>query len=94
MHAYVLMTNHIHLLVTPHVPFGVSHFMQRLGQGYVRYVNKRYRRSGALWEGRYKVGLVGSEYYLLTCMRYIELNPVRAAMVYHPVQYTLVEFSL
>ena len=87
IHAYCLMTNHVHLLITPMTSYGVSHFMQDIGRKYVRYVNHTYRRSGTLWEGRFKAGLVDSEAYLLTCMRYIELNPVRAGMVEHPGDY-------
>ncbi len=87
VHAYVLMTNHVHLLVTPQRRHGITHMMQRLGQRYVRAINAAYNRSGTLWEGRYKASLVDSENYLLTCMRYIELNPVRAAMVEHPAEY-------
>ena len=87
LHAYVLMTNHVHLLVTPMADHGVSHLMQDVGRKYVRYVNHTYGRSGTLWEGRFKASLVDSEAYLLVCMRYIELNPVRAAMVEHPGAY-------
>lgn len=87
IHAYVLMTNHVHLLVTPMVDYGISQMMQSLGRRYVYYVNKTYRRTGTLWEGRYKSSLVDSDAYLLTCMRYIELNPVRASMVNHPGEY-------
>ena len=87
VHAYVLMTNHVHLLVTPFKEFGVSHMMQDLGRKYVRYINHTYKRTGTLWEGRYKSSLVDSERYLFTCMRYIELNPVRASMVIHPGDY-------
>lgn len=87
VHAYVLMTNHVHLLVTPGQPYSISHMMQDLGRKYVRYINHTYRRTGTLWEGRYKASLVDSEAYLLTCMRYIELNPVRAGMVEHPGEY-------
>jgi putative transposase len=87
LHAYVLMTNHVHLLVTPMAEHGVSHLMQDVGRKYVRYVNHTYGRSGTLWEGRFKASLVDSEAYLLICMRYIELNPVRAAMVEHPGAY-------
>jgi putative transposase len=81
------MTNHVHLLVTPMSEHGVSHLMQDLGRKYVRYVNHTYRRSGTLWEGRYKSSLIDSEAYLLTCMRYIELNPLRANMVADPGEY-------
>jgi len=87
IHAYVLMTNHVHLLVTPMVEFGISQVMQALGRRYVYYVNKTYKRSGTLWEGRYKSSLIDSDRYMLTCMRYIELNPVRAKMVNHPGEY-------
>ena len=87
VHAYVLMTNHVHLLVTPMTEHGVTHLMQDLGRRFVRYVNDTYRRSGTLWEGRFKASLIDSEDYLLRCMRYIELNPVRAGMVAHPGDY-------
>ena len=87
LHAYVLMTNHVHLLVTPMQAHGVSHLMQDIGRKYVRYINHTYRRTGTLWEGRYKASLIDSDAYLLTCMRYIELNPVRAQMVQHPGEY-------
>ncbi len=87
LHAYVLMTNHVHLLVTPFTEYGVSHTMQDVGRKYVQYINRTYKRSGTLWEGRYKSSLVDTEAYLLTCMRYIELNPVRAGMVMHPAEY-------
>lgn len=87
VHAYVLMTNHVHLLVTPEEEHGISNVMQSLGRCYVRYFNDRYLRTGTLWEGRYKAALLDSEAYLLTCYRYIELNPVRAAMVQHPGHY-------
>ena len=87
IHAYVLMTNHVHLLVTPFTDHGISQMMQALGRRYVYYMNKTYKRSGTLWEGRYKSCLVESDSYLLTCMRYIELNPVRACMVDHPGDY-------
>lgn len=87
VHAYVLMTNHVHILVTPGHPNSITHMMQDLGRKYVRYINNQYKRSGTLWEGRYKAGLVDSEAYLLTCMRYIEMNPVRAKMIDHPGEY-------
>ena len=88
LHAYVLMTNHVHLLITPSAEYSISHCMQDLGRKYVKYINATYKRSGTLWEGRYKAGLIDSEAYLLTCMRYIELNPVRANMVNHPGEYS------
>jgi putative transposase len=87
LHAYLLMTNHLHLLITPHTEQGLSKVMQKLGRYYVQYFNHCYQRTGTLWEGRYKATLVDSESYLLTCMRYIELNPVRAGMVTHPSDY-------
>jgi REP-associated tyrosine transposase len=87
IHAYVLMTNHVHLLVTPEAEFSLSKTMQSIGRRYVQYFNHAYGRTGTLWEGRYKSTLVDSERYLLTCMRYIELNPVRATMVEHPGDY-------
>jgi len=87
VHAYVLMTNHVHLLLTPFSPQAVSRCMQAVGRRYVRYVNQVYRRSGTLWEGRFKSGLIDSEHYLFTCSRYIELNPVRARMVARPGDY-------
>ena len=87
LHAWVFMTNHVHLLATPCSIGGVSNMMQSVGRRYVRYFNKEYRRSGTLWEGRFKSALVESEQYLLQCQRYIELNPVRAGMVLDPAQY-------
>lgn len=87
IHAWVLMTNHVHLLVTPFSPGGVSNMMQALGRRYVRYFNRAHRRTGTLWEGRFKASLVQSERYLLICQRYIELNPVRAGMVNDPADY-------
>ncbi|MDE1894659.1 MAG: transposase [Pseudomonadota bacterium] len=87
VHAYVLMTNHVHLLMTPETAGAVARTMQSLGRRYVGYFNASYRRSGTLWEGRYKACLVDSECYLLACYRYIELNPVRAAMVAAPGDY-------
>lgn len=87
VHAYVLMTNHVHLLITPIEARAVSAFMQHIGRRYVQHFNFRYRRSGTLWEGRYKASVVEAERYLLTCYRYIELNPVRAAMVDAPAAY-------
>ena len=87
IHAYVLMTNHVHLLATPGSEYGITHMMQDLGRKYVRYINHTYWRTGSLWEGRFKASLVDSEVYLLTCMRYIEMNPVRANMVSHPGEY-------
>jgi len=87
IHAYVLMTNHVHLLLTPKKPEGVALLMKHLGQRYVQYINRTYRRSGTLWEGRFRSCLTQSEDYVLSCYRYIELNPVRADMVRHPSDY-------
>lgn len=87
IHAYVLMTNHVHLLLTPAADGSPARLMQSLGRRYVQYINRFYRRSGTLWEGRYKSSLVQAETYLLACYRYIELNPVRADMVVDPAQY-------
>lgn len=87
VHAYCLMTNHVHLLVSPGTEFGISHMMQDIGRKYVRYINGKYQRRGTLWEGRFKASLVDSDAYLLTCMRYIEQNPVRACMVEHMREY-------
>jgi len=88
IHAYVLMTNHVHLLVTPQQDNSIGKTMQSLGRYYVQYFNHSYNRTGGLWEGRYKATLIDSEQYLLTCMRYIELNPVRASkMASHPSEY-------
>lgn len=93
VHAYILMTNHVHLLVTPTTKNGVSQMMQSLGRLYVRYINQTYDRSGTLWQGRYKSTLVDSERYLLLVSRYIELNPVRAGMVKHPGDYPWSSFQ-
>ncbi len=87
LHAYVLMTNHVHLLLTPQTTDGAGKLMKRLGQHYVQYVNRCYRRSGTLWEGRFRSCLTQEEDYVLGCYRYIELNPVRAKMVIHPAEY-------
>lgn len=87
IHAYVLMTNHVHLLVSADDTVGIGALMKALGQRYVQYVNRAYRRSGTLWEGRFRSCLAQEEGYLLACHRYIELNPVRARMVEHPADY-------
>ena len=87
IHAYVLMTNHVHLLLTPEKANSVALLMKNLGQRYVQYVNRVYRRSGTLWEGRFRSCLTQTDDYVLACYRYIELNPVRAAMVRHPRDY-------
>jgi putative transposase len=87
IHAYVLMTNHVHLLLTPTRADAAGKLMQRLGQRYVQYVNRAYRRSGTLWEGRFRSCLTRESGYVLACHRYIELNPVRAGMTDHPGAY-------
>jgi putative transposase len=87
IHAYVLMPNHVHLLVTPARPGALANMMQDLGRRYVRVFNDAHRRTGTLWEGRYKSCLVDSERYLLVCHRYIELNPVRAGIIREPAAY-------
>ena len=84
LHTYALMRNHVHLLLTPTDGRGPSRLMQRVGRRYVRYFNRRYGRTGTLWEGRFRSSLVDSERYFLTCSRYIELNPVRAGIVSAP----------
>ena len=88
VHAYVLMSNHVHLLTTPTERGAVAAMLQDLGRGYVRIINTIHGRTGTLWEGRYRSSLVDSERYLLICHRYIELNPVRAGMVSDPMEYS------
>ncbi|MGB5707248.1 MAG: transposase [Arenicellales bacterium] len=87
IHAWVLMTNHVHILATSHQDGSISRMMQYLGRYYVRYYNAMYGRTGTLWEGRFKSCVVDSDTYFLTCQRYIELNPVRAGMVNEPSEY-------
>jgi putative transposase len=87
IHAYVWMTNHIHLLATPEFDDSIGKTFQSLGRRYVQYFNFTYQRSGTLWEGRYRATVVDSEQYLLTLMRYIEMNPVRAGLVALPRDY-------
>ena len=93
IHAYVLMTNHVHLLVTPKDENSSGGMMQSLGRRYVRYFNNRHGRTGTLWEGRYKSAIVDSDSYFFTLCRYIELNPVRANMVGHPGEYLWSSFG-
>jgi putative transposase len=93
IHAWVYMTNHVHLLPTPGHADSLSRMMQAVGRQYVRYFNKQYRRTGTLFEGRYRSCLVADDGYLLTCYRYIELNPVRAHMVDHPGNYHWSSYS-
>ena len=87
VHAYVLMTNHVHVLATPTEAGQIAHVMQSMGRRYVRYTNDRYHRTGTLWEGRNKACPVQDSTHVLRCYRYIELNPLRAAMVDHPGNY-------
>lgn len=87
IHAYVLMANHVHLLATPETDTSLPRTLQSVGRRYVQHFNHTYSRTGTLWEGRYKATLIDSEVYLLTCMRYVELNPARAGMVAHPGDY-------
>jgi putative transposase len=87
IHAYVFMTNHVHLLMTPQTTTAISQVMQALGRVYVQYFNHRYHRTGTLWEGRFRASVIDADHYLLICHRYIELNPVRAGMVGRPEHY-------
>ena len=87
IHAYVLMTNHFHVLATPETEQGIPKMMQGIGRRYVRHFNQRQQRTGTLWEGRYKSTLIQAEHHLLACMAYIDLNPVRAGIVADPGDY-------
>jgi putative transposase len=87
IHAYVLMTNHLHLLMTPETERGPSSLMKGLGQRYVQHINRTDRRTGTLFEGRFRSSVIEADTYLLACQRYIELNPVRAGMVQAPGDY-------
>ena len=87
IHAYVLMPDHVHLLASPATGQSIPKTLQSLGRKYVQYFNNKYASSGTLWEGRYRATILDSKEYLLICSRYIELNPVRAAMVKHPREY-------
>ncbi len=94
VHAYCLMTNHVHLLVTPRDAEACSRFMKHLSQCYVQTINDRMQRSGTLWESRYYSCLLRTDQYVLACYRYIELNPVRAGMVQAPQDYVWSSFSM
>lgn len=94
IHAWVFMTNHMHLLCTASDDSGISLMMQSLGRRYVRYFNQRYKRSGTLWEGRFKSSLVQKEHYVMAVYRYIELNPVRAGMVSSPSEYVWSSYAI
>ena len=87
VHSYVLMPNHVHLLMTSPATDGISRLIQRVARRYVGYFNSRYRRTGTLWEGRFHSSVIGNDSYLLACHRYIENNPVRARLVSHPAMY-------
>jgi len=87
IHAYVIMDNHVHFLATPETDGGLPKWMQAVGRSYVRYFNARHHRTGTLWDGRYRSNLIESERYLLACMVYIDLNPVRAGMVEQSVDF-------
>jgi len=87
VHAYCLMSNHIHFLLTPETGASISNTMRVVGSSYAQYINRHFKRTGTLWEGRHRSSLVQSDKYLLTCYRYIELNPVRAGVVKRPEDY-------
>jgi len=87
VHAYVLMTNHVHLLVTGEAPDSVSRLMKAVAQFHAQAANRKYGLTGSLWEGRFRSSAIDSERYLFACMRYIEMNPVRAGLVTHPAHY-------
>lgn len=87
VHAYVLMTNHVHLVVTPSEEASLGEMMRSLGARYVRFINLCYKRRGTLWEGRFRSSLIQTEQYLMVCYRYVELNPVRANMARSPAGY-------
>ncbi|MDD5291877.1 MAG: transposase [Candidatus Omnitrophica bacterium] len=93
IYAYCLMTNHVHLLIEPSKKEGLGNMMQSLGRKYVQYINRTHKRTGTLWEGRFKSSVVSKDEYLLTCSRYIELNPVRAKIVKHPIDYVWSSFG-
>jgi putative transposase len=87
VHTYVLMTNHVHLIVTPQVDGGLSSTVKSVSETYVRHFNRRYERTGGLFDGRFRSLVIDSEAYWFTCMRYVELNPVRAGLVARPEDY-------
>jgi putative transposase len=94
LHAYCLMTNHVHLLLTPAAPESCARLMKDIGQLHTQYVNRQYGRSGTLWEGRFKSCVVQREGYLMSCYRYVELNPVRAGLCSHPSEYRWSSFRI
>jgi putative transposase len=87
IHAYAMMTNHVHLVATPERPEALALVMQAVGRRYVRQFNRRHNRTGTLWEGRYRASLIQEDRYLLACLRYIEMNPVRAGMAEQPAAF-------
>lgn len=87
VHAYALMTNHIHLMLTPGTATALPRAMQCVSRRYVQFFNRRYERTGSLWQGRYRMSVIHDERYWLTCMRYVELNPVRAGLAKVPEDY-------
>jgi putative transposase len=87
VHTYVLMSNHVHLIATPQIEDGLSVTMKNVGETYVRYFNRRYERTGGMFDGRYRSLPIDSDRYWFTCMRYVELNPIRAGMVTRPEDY-------
>lgn len=93
VHAYVLMENHVHLLITPETDASLGSLMKHLGQRYVQYVNRKYHRSGTLWEGRFRSGIIQEGRYLIACYRYIESNPVRSGLRQRPDEYPWSSFS-
>ena len=93
IHAYVLMTNHVHLMVTAPSASALPRAMQAIGSRYVSYFNGQYSRTGTLFEGRYKSFVIDDESYWTACMRYIELNPIRAGLVRHPADYRWSSYS-
>lgn len=94
IHAFCLMTNHVHLLLTPSTDEGCSALIKHVSQRYVRYFNREHSRTGTLWEGRFRSCLTESARYVLACYRYIEMNPVRAGMVAHPAGYPWSSFAI
>jgi len=93
VHAYVLMPNHLHLLVSPSDDMGLGRMMQWVGRHYVPYFNAKYQRAGTLWQGRYKATVIEAAQYFLACSKYIELNPVRSGLAAQPDEYPWSSFS-
>jgi putative transposase len=94
VHAYVLMSTHFHLMVTPEGPLSLPRTMQTLGMQYVRYYNRKYSRIGPMWNERYRAIHLLDERYWLTCLRYIEQNPVRARIVDNPADYPWTSYAV